>query len=140
MFDVVTYALLKKQIASAATGISKVEYKDGNLIFTLPDGSTISTPLEFESFGGENIELDTATNTLTFKFNDGTSLTYAAATKEDLQAVEEKVNTLGENLENLTTSHNTLNESHAALAQAFEDLGLTVVDGKLNIIYEEEND
>lgn len=49
MFDVVTYALLKKQIASAATGIQKIEYKDGSLIFTLFDGSTISTPIEFDS-------------------------------------------------------------------------------------------
>ena len=67
---------------------------------------------------------------LVIEFSDGTTLTYAAATKEELQAVEEKVNTLGENLENLTTSHNTLNE-------AFNDLGLSVVDGKLNITYEE---
>ena len=74
---------------------------------------------------------------LVIEFSDGTSLTYAAATKEDLQKVEEKVDTLGENLENLTISHNTLNESHAALTQAFEDLGLSVVDGKLNISYEE---
>ena len=29
MFDVVTYALLKKTISQAATGIEKVEYKDG---------------------------------------------------------------------------------------------------------------
>ena len=49
MFDVVTYALVKKMIGTAATGIEKVEYKDGNLIFTLPDGSTISTPLDIES-------------------------------------------------------------------------------------------
>lgn len=49
LFDVVTYALVKKMIGSAATGIEKVEYKDGNLIFTLPDGSTISTPLDIES-------------------------------------------------------------------------------------------
>ena len=133
MFDVVTYALLKKQIASAATGIEKVEYKDGNLIFTLPDGSTISTPLEFESFGGENIELDSITNTLTFKFNDGTSLSYAAPSVEQFQQVEK-------NLEDLKASHDSLSESHLQLKDAFESLGLSVVDGKLNITYQKENE
>ena len=131
MFDVVTYALLKKQIASAATGIEKVEYKDGNLIFTLLDGSTINTPLEFESFGGENIELDTSTNTLTFKFNDGTSLSYAAPSIKQFEELEKS-------LEDLTASHNSLSESHITLQSAFEALGLSVVDGKLNITYEED--
>ena len=67
---------------------------------------------------------------LVIEFSDGTSLTYAAATKEDLQKIEEKVNTLGEDLQIFADSHNTLNE-------AFNDLGLSVVDGKLNITYEE---
>lgn len=128
MFDVVTYALVKKLIGQAATGISKVEYKDGKLIFTLPDGSTIDTPLDISSgVAGASLNEEGA---LVIEFSDGTSLTYAAATKEDLQKVEEKVNTLGENLQTLAASHNTLNE-------AFNDLGLSVVDGKLNITYEE---
>ena len=131
MFDVVTYALLKKQIASAATGIEKVEYKDGNLIFTLLDGSTINTPLEFESFGGENVELDTSTNTLIFKFNDGTSLSYAAPSIKQFEELEKS-------LEDLTASHNSLSENHTTLQSAFEALGLSVVDGKLNITYEED--
>ena len=67
---------------------------------------------------------------LIIEFSDGTSLTYAAALKEDLQKVEEKVINLETNLENLTSSHNQLNE-------AFNDLGLSVVDGKLHITYEE---
>ena len=135
MFDVVTYALVKKMIGQAATGIQKVEYTDGKLIFTLADGSVMETPLDISTgVAGASLNEEGA---LVIEFSDGTSLTYAAATKEDLQKVEEKVNTLGENLENLTISHNTLNESHAALTQAFEDLGLSVVDGKLNISYEE---
>ncbi len=122
-------------IGQAATGIQKVEYKDGKLIFTLADGSVMETPLDISTgVAGASLNEEGA---LVIEFSDGTSLTYAAATKEDLQKVEEKVNTLGENLENLTISHNTLNESHAALTQAFEDLGLSVVDGKLNISYEE---
>lgn len=131
MFDVVTYALVKKMVGQAATGIQKVEYKDGKLIFTLPDGSTIETPLDISSgVAGASLNEEGA---LVIEFSDGTTLTYAAATKEELQAIEKKVNTLGENLENLTTSHNTLNE-------AFNDLGLSVVDGKLNITYEKENE
>ena len=128
MFDVVTYALVKKLIGQAATGISKVEYKDGKLIFTLPDGSTIETPLDISSgVAGASLNEEGA---LVIEFSNGTSLTYAAALKEDLQKVEEKVNTLGENLQTLAASHNTLNE-------AFNDLGLSIVDGKLNITYEE---
>ena len=128
MFDVVTYALVKKLIGQAATGISKVEYKDGKLIFTLPDGSTIETPLDISSgVAGASLNEEGA---LVIEFSDGTSLTYAAALKEDLQEVQEKVNTLGENLQTLAASHNTLNE-------AFNDLGLSIVDGKLNITYEE---
>ena len=128
MFDVVTYALVKKLVGQAATGISKVEYKDGKLIFTLPDGSTIDTPLDISSgVAGASLNEEGA---LVIEFSDGTSLTYAAALKEDLQEVQEKVNTLGENLQTLAASHNTLNE-------AFNDLGLSVVDGKLNITYEE---
>lgn len=131
MFDVVTYALVKKMVGQAATGIQKVEYKDGNLIFTLPDGSTISTPLDISSgVAGASLNEEGA---LVIEFSDGTFLTYAAATKEDLQAVEEKISTMGENLSILTQSHNTLYE-------AFNDLGLSVVDGKLNISYEKENE
>lgn len=131
MFDVVTYALVKKMVGQAATGIQKVEYKDGNLIFTLPDGSTISTPLDISSgVAGASLNEEGA---LVIEFSDGTFLTYAAATKEDLQAVEAKVSTMGENLSNLTQSHNTLYE-------AFNDLGLSVIDGKLNISYEKENE
>ena len=67
---------------------------------------------------------------LVIEFSDGTFLTYAAARKEDLQKVEEKVTSLEENLSNLTSSHNNLYE-------AFNDLGLSVVEGKLSITYEE---
>ena len=118
-------------IGQAATGISGVEFKDGNLIFTLADGSTVSTPLDISSgVAGASLNEQGA---LVIEFSDGTSLTYAAATKEDLQKVEEKVTGLEENLDNLTASHNTLYE-------AFEDLGLSVVEGKLNITFEKENE
>ena len=136
MFDVVTYALLKKTISQAATGIEKVEYKDGKLIFTLPDGNTIETPLDIKGSDVKNIFLNTE-GALVVEFNDGTSLVFAAATKEELAAVEKKVEALETSYTNLNEAHNTLNEAHSALEQAFDDLGLSVIDGKLNITYNE---
>lgn len=131
MFDVVTYALVKKMVGQAATGIAGAEYKDGKLIFTLADGSTIEVPLDISSgVAGAHLNEE---NALVIEFSDGTSLTYAAALKEDLQKVEEKLAAQEQNLQVLTESHYNLNE-------AFNDLGLSVVDGKLNITYEKENE
>ena len=131
MFDVVTYALVKKMVGQAAAGITNVEYNDGKLIFTLPDGSTLETPLDISSgVAGASLNEEGA---LVIEFSDGTSLTYAAASKEDLHKVEEKVTNLGTNLDNLVASHNTLYE-------AFNDLGLSVIDGKLNITFKKENE
>lgn len=117
MFDVVTYALVKKMIGQAATGISKVEYINGKLIFTLADGSTIETALDISS-GVAGASLD-ENGALVIEFSDGTSLTYAAASKESVEALEEKVTTLQETL---------------------TDLGLSVIDGKLSITFEKENE
>lgn len=136
MFDVVTYALLKKTISQAATGIEKVEYKDGKLIFTLPDGNTIETPLDIKGSDVKNISLNTE-GALVVEFNDGTNLVFAAATKEELAKVEKKVETLETSYTNLNEAHNTLNEAHTVLAGLMDDLGLSVVDGKLNITYNE---
>ena len=136
MFDVVTYALLKKTISQAATGIEKVEYKDGKLIFTLPDGNTVETPLDIKGSDVKNISLNTG-GALVVEFNDGTSLVFTAATKEDLAAVEKKGEDLETSYTNLSEAHNTLSEAHAMLADFVDDLGLSVVDGKLNITYNE---
>ena len=134
MFDVVTYALLKKTISQAAAGIEKVEYVDGKLIFTLPDGNTIETPLDIKGSDVKSISLN-AEGALVIDFNDGTSLVFAAATKEELAKVEKKVETLETSYTNLSEAHNTLSEAHQTLADFMEDLGLSVVDGKLNITY-----
>lgn len=136
MFNVVTYALLKKTISQAATGFEKVEYKDGKLIFTLPDGNTIETPLDIKGSDVKNISLNTE-GALVVEFNDGTNLVFAAATKEELAEVEKKVETLETSYTNLNEAHNTLSEAHAMLADFVDDLGLSVVDGKLNITYNE---
>ena len=136
MFDAVTYALLKKSISQAATGFSKVEYVDGKLVFTLLDGSIIEAPLDIQGSDVKGISLNEE-GALVVNFNDGTSLIFAAATKQDLAAVEEKVSALETSYSNLENAHNNLYEAQTTLEQAFEDLGLSVVDGKLNITYNE---
>ena len=136
MFDVVTYALLKKTIGQAATGISKVEYVDGKLVFTLMDGTIVETPLDIQGSDVKSIFLN-KDGALVVEFNDGANLIFAAATKEDLAAVEEKVEALETSYSELNEAHNNLYEAHAMLAAEFEDLGLSVVDGKLNITYNE---
>lgn len=136
MFDVVTYTLLNKAIRQAATGISKVEYIDGKLVFTLVDGTIVETPLDIQSSDVKNISLN-KDGALVIEFNDGTNLIFAAATKEDLAAVEEKVESLETSYSELNEAHNNLYEAHSMLAAEFEDLGLSIVDGKLNITYNE---
>ena len=136
MFDVVTYALLKKTIGQAATGISKVEYVDGKLVFTLMDGTIVETPLDIQGSDVKSISLN-EDGALVVEFNDGTNLIFAAATKEDLAAVEEKVEALETSYSELNEAHNNLYEAHSMLTAEFEDLGLSVVDGKLNITYNE---
>ena len=76
MFDVVTYALVKKMVGQAATGIAGAEYKDGKLIFTLADGSTLEVPLDISS-GVKGARINEE-NALVIDFSDGTSLTYDA--------------------------------------------------------------
>lgn len=136
MFDVVTYALLKKTIGQAATGISKVEYVDGKLVFTLADGTLMETPLDIQGSDVKGISLNEE-GALVVEFNDGTNLIFAAATKENLAAVEEKVEVLETSYSELSEAHNNLYEAHNMLAAEFEDLGLSIVDGKLNITYNE---
>lgn len=42
MLDLITYALLKSKISEAATGIQSVKVENGELVFTLSDGSVVS--------------------------------------------------------------------------------------------------
>ena len=41
MLDVITYALLRKQIASATSGISDIRSEGSDLIFVLADGREV---------------------------------------------------------------------------------------------------
>ncbi len=42
MLDLITYALLKSKISEAATGIQSAKVENGELVFTLSDGSVVS--------------------------------------------------------------------------------------------------
>lgn len=73
MLDVITYAILKKAVNSAVTGINKVEYKNGKLIFTLADNTIIETPLDMQESNVKNIFLNNE-NSLVVEFHDNTNL------------------------------------------------------------------
>ena len=133
MFDVVTYALLKKKIEQAATGITGAEYKDGKLIFTLGDGSKLEVPLDISS--GVAGALVDESGALVISFSDGTNLIYDVPTliANALAPVENRLTQLESSQQKLTQAlENHVND--------FDSLGLSVVDGLLSITYNEEND
>lgn len=134
MLDVVTYALLKKKIEQAATGITGAEYKDGKLIFTLGDGSKLEVPLDISS--GVAGALVNESGALVISFSDGTNLIYDAPTliANALAPVENRLTQLESSQQELTQAlENHVND--------FDSLGLSVVDGQLCITtYNEEND
>lgn len=133
MLDVVTYALLKKKIEQAATGITGAEYKDGKLIFTLGDGSKLEVPLDISS--GVAGALVNESGALVISFSDGTNLIYDVPTliANALVPVENRLTQLESSQQELTQAlENHVND--------FDSLGLSVVDGLLSITYNEEND
>lgn len=133
MLDVVTYALLKKKIEQAATGITGAEYKDGKLIFTLGDGSKLEVPLDISS--GVAGALVNESGALVISFSDGTNLIYDVPTliANALAPVENRLTQLESSQQELTQAlENHVND--------FDSLGLSVVDGLLCITYNEEND
>lgn len=133
MLDVVTYALLKKKIEQAATGITGAEYKDGKLIFTLGDGSKLEVPLDISS--GVAGALVNESGALVISFSDGTNLIYDVPTliTNALAPVENRLTQLESSQQELTQAlENHMND--------FDSLGLSVVDGLLSITYNEEND
>ena len=133
MFDVVTYALLKKKIEQAATGITGAEYKEGKLIFTLGDGSKIEIPLDISS--GVAGALVNESGALVISFSDGTNLIYDVPTliANALAPVENRLTQLESSQQELTQAlENHVND--------FDSLGLSVVDGQLCITYNKEND
>lgn len=133
MFDVITYALLKKKIEQAATGITGAEYKDGKLIFTLGDGSKLEVPLDISS--GVADALVNESGALVISFSDGTNLIYDVPTliTNALAPVENRLTQLESSQQELTQAlENHVND--------FDSLGLSVVNGLLSITYNEEND
>lgn len=134
MFDVITYALLKKKIEQAATGITGAEYKDGKLIFTLGDGSKLEVPLDISS--GVAGALVNESGALVISFSDGTNLIYDVPTliANALAPMQEKQIQLETQQQEIKTAL----ENHL---ETFDSLGLSVVDGQLCITYNlKEND
>lgn len=139
MFDVVTYALLKKKIEQSTSGIVGAEYKDGKLIFTLGDGSILEVPLDISS--GVAGALVNESGALVISFSDGTNLTYDAPTliANALAPVEEKLTQLETQQQQQATNIENLSSNLNDHIQLFEALGLSVVDGQLCITYEEND-
>lgn len=131
MLDVITYALLKKKIEQAATGITGAEYKDGKLIFTLGDGSKLEVPLDISS--GVADALVNESGALVISFSDGTNLIYDVPTliANALAPVETRLTQLESSQQELTQAL----ENHI---DDFDSLGLSVVDGLLCITYKGE--
>lgn len=73
MLDVITYALLRKQIASAASGISDIRSEGSNLIFVLPDGREITVPIPANGVQGAEVR----DGALVLTLADGQELVYA---------------------------------------------------------------
>lgn len=73
MLDVITYALLRKQIASAASGISDIRSEGNELVFVLTDGREVR--VEVPTAGVQGAEVRDGALVLTLA--DGQELIYA---------------------------------------------------------------
>lgn len=69
--DLITYALCKKMVAAAASGISKIEVQGSDLIFTTSTGEKISVTLPFPASSVISITIDENSNLL-YTMSDGT--------------------------------------------------------------------
>lgn len=122
MLDLITYALLKKKIEEAATGISDIRYENGALIFELADGSTTSTPIDFPEADVPTFQYESEENLLKISYSDGTILQVPTWNEARTAALEEKTISLENSVGRL------------------ENLGLFVKDGKLHIQYTQGDD
>lgn len=73
MIDLITYALLRKQINEAAAGIADIRAEGDNLVFVLPGGREITVPVP--STGVRNAEV--RGDALVLTLADGQELIYA---------------------------------------------------------------
>ena len=73
MLDVITYALLRKQIASAASGISDIKSEGNELVFVLADGREVR--VEIPTTGVQDAEV--RDGALVLILADGQELIYA---------------------------------------------------------------
>lgn len=80
MLDVITYALLRKQIASAASGISDVRAEGSDLIFVLADGREVRVEVPTAGVQGAEVR----DGALVLILADGQELVYAPSTTPSL--------------------------------------------------------
>lgn len=92
--DIITYALCKKMVAAAASGISDIKVEGQNLIFTTSTGEEITVTLPPSETGIVKIEID-ENNNLIYTMADGSTVNVgtlaAEITEEQLDAVAAKV-------------------------------------------------
>ena len=72
--DLITYALCKKMVAAAASGITKIEVRGSDLVFTTSTGEEISVTLPFPASSVISISIDEDRN-LVYTMSDGTIVT-----------------------------------------------------------------
>lgn len=80
MLDIITYALLRKQIATAASGISDVRAEGDELVFVLADGREVRVAIP--TTGIRNAEVRDEALVLTLA--DGQELVYAPSASTSL--------------------------------------------------------
>lgn len=73
MIDLVTYALLKRKLASAATGISGAAIRNGELVFELQDGSELQCGPLFSDNSSPIINITNTDNNLVISHLNGTT-------------------------------------------------------------------
>lgn len=129
MLDLITYALLKKKIEEAATGISNIRYENGSLVFELADGTTTSTPIDFPGADVPTFQYEPEENLLKISYSDGTVLQIPTWNEERIAVQEARTATLETTVSSLENSVGRL-----------ENLGLFVKDGKLHIQYTQGDD
>lgn len=71
MIDLITYALLKRKISEAATGISSAAIEDGELVFVLQDGTKLNCGPLFNDNTSPIINISSTDNALKVQHLNG---------------------------------------------------------------------
>lgn len=92
--DIITYALCKKMVAAAASGISDIKAEGNNLVFTTSTGEIITVALPPSETGIVKIEID-ENNNLIYTMADGSTVNVGTLssdiTEEQMNIIANKV-------------------------------------------------